>query len=102
MKAIAFAICLCLGAPLARDDSARAPVAKPRPKSKVVDLDFGEDESPASIAPRSGAASQPRPWIYWALGASAVAAGITWYWLEDRSPTAETERKEHIFTDQRP
>ncbi|MEO7426258.1 MAG: hypothetical protein ABI036_13805 [Fibrobacteria bacterium] len=102
MKAIAFAICVCLGAPLARDDSARAPAAKPRPKSKVVDLDFGEDESPAAIGSSGEGASGTRPWVYWALGASAVAAGITWYWLEDRSPTAETERKEQVFTDQRP
>jgi hypothetical protein len=103
MKAIAFVICVCLGSQLTRGDDARPREKPARPKAKIVDLDFSDDEDPASVGSSGGiGAGVSHPWIYWTLGASAVAGGVTWYWLEARSPATETKRHEQVFTDQRP
>ncbi|MDB5050592.1 MAG: hypothetical protein JWO30_3663 [Fibrobacteres bacterium] len=105
MKAIAFLIAVSLGSHLAWGDAVKAPAKNTRPKPKVVDLDFSDDEesngkSSQSIVPSSGV----HPWIYWTLGATVAAAagGVGFYLYQDRTKTPTVTRNEQVFTDDRP
>ena len=72
-----------------------------RAKPKVIDLDFTDDDEAWTPAPKRTAAASPRRWLYWTLGAGAVAAGgAGWYLLHGEREPAAT-RNELIFTDER-
>lgn len=96
-----FLIGLGVGMGLALGDTPE-PDKNPDEKPKVIDLDFTGDDvtwiSASRIAADRGA---PGRWLYWTLGAGAVAAGgIGWYLIRDgREPAAI--RNEQIFTDER-
>ena len=67
------------------------PDKPPRAKPKVIDLDFtedSEDDEDWTPAPKSDAAGPRRRWLYWTLGAGAVAAGgVGWYLFQDEPAT---------------
>ena len=109
MRAKAFLIALGVSLALSFGEAAKpapAPTHNPaRAKPKVIDLDFTDDSDEAPdvrAAQPSLTATGARPWIFWTLGASAVAAGgVTWYLLENRKEP-EVTRSEQVFTDERP
>lgn len=92
---------LCLGLGLAHGDALKADPPS-RPKPKVIDLDFtGDDETWTSDAKISPDRDAPGRWLYWTLGAGAVAAGgLGWYVFRDEREPAII-RNEQIFTDAR-
>lgn len=79
-----------------------------------MDLDFAEDfpapgrgrigrtaGNPAPAAAPSGLApsSRSHAWIYWTLGLSAMAGGLTWYLHLNLSEPPHPVRTEEVFTD---
>jgi hypothetical protein len=85
---------------------AAKPPQKPAPaKPKVIDLDFTDDDG-ETAAPRSpartGGNARSGQWIYWTLGASVLAGGVGWYFLEERQKDPIVTRNEQVFTDERP
>lgn len=81
------------------------PSQKPvRAKPKVIDLDFTEDDGDIT-RPRTRTWTGGNPgsgqWIYWTLGASLLAGGVGWYYLEERQKEPIVTRNEQIFTDDR-
>lgn len=80
-------------------------VQKPAPaKPKVIDLDFTDDDDGAA-APRprvrTGGNAGSDQWIYWTVGASVLAGGVGWYFLEERQKDPIVTRNEQVFTDER-
>lgn len=116
MKACVFLSALCLAAQAASADPAPNRAAPPRsaavpPKPKVIDLDFSDDGAeepvPARVPAKSPAAIAPEShqWVYWTMGATALAAaagGVGWYWHKEQAKTPTVTRSEQVFTDDRP
>ncbi len=100
MRATALVVGLCLGSQLACGDAVRIQPKPAHPKPKVVDLDFTEDgdKDAPTAASQSGPGS--RGWVLWALGATAVAGGIGWYWHEEQSKPSSVKHNEQVFTDE--
>ncbi|MEO6097769.1 MAG: hypothetical protein ABIW76_19790 [Fibrobacteria bacterium] len=83
---------------------ARQPQNPALEKSKVIDLDFTDDdgEFAASIPPaRTAGNTGSRQWIYWTVGVSVLAGGVGWYFLEERQNDQLVTRNEQVFTDER-
>jgi hypothetical protein len=117
MKIAALLIALCLGPGPALGETVEPPAKPAPPKPRVVDLDFTADDDASESwpreapAPRTSAVPVARPaasqaaskqWIYWAAGATAVAAGgLGWFWYHE---TGEPRviRNEQFFNDERP
>ena len=81
------------------------PPRKPAPaKPKVIDLDFTDDDEAPAPRPRARTGGNPGSgqWIYWTLGASVLAGGVGWYFLEKRQQDPVVTRNEQVFTDERP
>jgi hypothetical protein len=86
-------------------EAARTPQQPIRAKPKVIDLDFTDtDDDVAEPQPRqrTGGSRGTRQWIYWTVGASVLAGGVGWYFLEDRRKDPIVTRNEQVFTDERP
>jgi hypothetical protein len=126
MKILAFLIALLIVPRPGFCEATGLAAAKPsNPRPRIVDLDFTEDEDmpeprpkPAPIRPAPQAppasAHAPAPaaalaapaashrWIYWTMGATAVAAGgLGWFWYHGTGE-AKVTRSEQVFTDERP
>jgi hypothetical protein len=110
MKTNVLLLALSLGANLVWAEAAK-PAAK-RPKPKVIDLDFSDDEvpppaalpaAPAPVPARSARVhSDSHPWVYWAMGVSVVAAGgVGWYLHEQQAKEPVVTRTDQVFTDER-
>ena len=106
MHAKAFLFAWGISAGLAIGDGVGGPPHKAvRPKPKLIDLDFSDDDDDLAAghqASRGGGlrAAFP-PWIYWALGATAVTAGVGLYLLEEKANGPTVTRKEQVFSDER-
>ncbi len=108
MRALAYFILLGMlgtGASLASGGSASPSPKAAHPKPKVIDLDFSDDDDDVPMRhapPQVQSAATPGKWIYWTVGATAVAGGVGWYLYRDQAKTTTVTRKEQIFTDERP
>jgi hypothetical protein len=106
MRTKAFLIVFGLCAGIAVGDAGKPAPRQARPKPKVIDLDFTDDDDDEAPAARQAAhvksSSPARPWIYWTLGATAVAAGGVGWYLYDQKKAPVVTRSEQVFTDERP
>lgn len=85
-------------------EAAKPPQKPVRAKPKVIDLDFTDDDDDiaAPRAPaRTGRSPASNQWIYWTVGASVLAGGVGWYYLEERQKDPIVTRNEQVFTDER-
>jgi hypothetical protein len=70
-----------------------APPAPPAP---------AQAPAPAASTAALAAPAASNRWIYWTMGATAVAAGgLGWFWYHGTGE-AKVTRSEQVFTDERP
>ncbi len=69
-------------------------------KTRAPDLDFSQDiESPEPVQQLGPVmAISSHSWVYWSLGLTAAAGGMT-FMLWDKSPPAKTVKSVQVFTD---